>query len=522
MSYLSLKFALFLAIFLGLYYLAPKLWMKQGIILAGNIIFCLEAGLSAMIIVMGTSLVAYGAARLIERRYAEYEKVKAELPLKKRVELFNAYKKKNRIYLYAALAFMVSIFTYVKIGRYLGWQVRGFMGLVFGKSIILPIGISYYTFMLIGYVLDVYWDKAKAQHNYLKLLLCVTYFPHIVSGPFSRLDKLMKQFDRLPRFEYRRFCFGMQLTLWGLFQKLVIAEGLYIFVGTVSASVTDYAGLEIVITLIFSVLYSFTDFSGCMDMVRGISQAIGVELDENFRQPFFSKSISEFWRRWHITLGAWMRDYIFIPITRDKRFRRKGQAIAQKSRTAGILFNAGIPSVLAWLFSAAWHGTGVHFLLWGVYYTVLLVLSQILEPAFGKLCDWLHIDKTSRGFSAWQSIRTVGLFCIGGSLTFNGSLSGFVTLWKQIFSELRPWILFDGSLYNFGLGRRKFWMVMACVAVLMGVEALKEKGVHIREAIAAKPIVLRWCVYYALIFAVLIFGFYGPGYNASDFIYAGF
>ncbi len=522
MSYLSLKFMLFLAVFLCLYYLAPKLWMKQGIVLAGNIVFCWEAGRSALIIVIGTTLAAYGATRLIEQRYAEYEKVKAELPLKKRVELFNSYKKRCRIYLHATLVFIVSIFTYVKIGRYLGWQVRGFAGFILGKSIIVPIGISYYTFMLIGYVLDVYWGKTKAQHNYLKLLLCVTYFPHIVSGPFSRLDKLMEQFDHLPRFEYRRFCFGMQLALWGLFQKLVIAEGLYIFVSTVSASVTDYAGLEIVIALIFNVLYSFADFSGCMDLVRGISQAIGVELDENFRQPFFSKTISEFWRRWHITLGTWMRDYIFLPITRNKRFRKNGQAIAQKSRTAGILFNVGVPSTLAWLFSAVWHGTGVHYLLWGVYYTVLLVLSQIMEPAFDKLCSWLHIDKTSRGFKAWQCIRTVGLFGIGSSLTFNGSVSGTVTLWKQAFSELRFWVLFDESLYDFGLGRREFWMVMICVAVLMYVETLKEKGVQIRGTIAAKPIVLRWCVYYALIFAILIFGFYGPGYNALDFVYAGF
>lgn len=522
MSYLSLKFAVFLAVLLCLYYLAPKLWMKQGILMAGNIVFCWSAGRSALIIVMGTTLVAYGAARLIERKYAGYEKVKAELPLKKRIELFNAYKKRCRIYLYAAVLLMVGIFTYVKIGRYLGWKVSGFHGFSFGKSVIVPIGISYYTFMLIGYVLDVYWDRGKVQHNYLKFLLCVTYFPHIVSGPFGRLDKLAEQFDQLPRFEYRRFCFGMQLALWGLFKKLIIAEGLHIYISTVTASIMDYAGLEIAIALIFSVIYSFTDFSGCMDIVRGISQAVGVELDENFRQPFFSKNISEFWRRWHITLGTWMRDYIFIPITRDRRFRRKGQAIAQKSRVAGILFNVGIPSVLAWLFSGAWHGTGISFFLWGVYYTVLLVFSQILEPVFDTLCVRLHIDKASRSFSAWQSIRTVGLFCIGSSLTFDGSVSGFVTLWKQLLSEARLWVLFDGSLFNYGLSRQKFLMVLVCFAVLMLVETLKERGVYLRKTIAAKPVILRWCIYYALIFAIIIFGFYGPGYDAADFIYAGF
>lgn len=522
MSYLSLQFVLFLAIFFCLYFLAPKLWMKQGVILVGNMVFFWEAGVSALAIVIGTSLAAYTVTRLIERTYAAYEKEKADLPLKKRIEVFNAYKKKARVYLYAALVLMIGIFAYVKIGRYLGWRVTGFAGFSFGKSVIIPLGLSYYTFMTIGYILDVYWDKVKVQHNYFKFLLCMTYFPHIVSGPFGRLDKLMVQFDRLPKFEYQRFCFGMQLTLWGLFQKLVIAEGLFTFVSTMGASVTDHAGLELVIALVFSVLYSFTDFSGCMDMVRGISQAIGVELDENFKQPFFSKSISEFWRRWHITLGTWMRDYIFIPVTRDRRFRSRGQAIAKKSRVGGILFNMGIPSILAWLFSAAWHGTGVHFLLWGVYYSAIQVLSQILEPAFETVCGRLHIDRTSRGFYIWQCIRTFGLFCIGSSLTFNGSVSGCITLWKQIFSELRPWVLFDRSLFNYGLNQREFWMVLFCVGILMLVETLKEKGIHIRETVARKPIVLRWCVYYALIFAILIFGFYGPDYNAADFIYAGF
>lgn len=522
MSYLSLSFVLFLAAFLCIYYLVPRLWMKQGAILIGNMVFFWKAGLSALAIVIGTSLIAYLTTRLIERTYAEYEREKPDLPLKKRVEVFNGYKKKARIYLYGALAFLIGIFAYVKIGRYLGWKITGFAGFSFGKSVIVPLGLSYYTFMVIGYVLDVYWDKAKVQHNYFKFLLCMTYFPHIISGPFSRLDKLMEQFEHLPKFEYKRFCFGMQLALWGLFQKLIIAEGLNIFITAMLSSLEERAGLELVIALVFGVLYSFTDFSGCMDIVRGISQAVGVELDENFKQPFFSKSISEFWRRWHITLGTWMRDYIFIPVTRSRQFRNKGLSISKKSRVGGILFNMGIPSILAWLFSAVWHGTGIHFILWGVYYTVIQVVSQILEPAFEKLCGRLHIDRTGRGFSVWQSIRTVGLFCIGSSLTLNGSVEGCVILWKRIFAELRPWVLFDRSLFSYGLNQREFWMVLLCIALLMVMEALKEKGVQIREAVAAKPLVLRWCVYYALIFAVLILGFYGPGYNAADFIYAGF
>lgn len=522
MSYLSLNFALFLAGLLIVYYLVPKNWMKQGVILTGNLIFCWGAGVPALVITLTTTFVCYGAAILIERKYADYEKVKAKLPLKERVETFNRHKKKSRVYLYAALVVSIAIFAYVKIGRYLGWESGGSEGFVFGKSVIVPIGISYYTFMLMGYVLDVYWDRAKAQHNYLKFLMCTTYFPHIISGPFGRLDKLGKQFEHLPKFEYRRFCFGMQLALWGLFQKLVISEGLRIFVTTLKASIEARAGLELIIAMVFGVLYSFTDFNGCMDMVRGISQAIGVELDENFRQPFFSRNIGEFWRRWHITLGAWMRDYIFIPITRSRRFRRTGQKLGKKNRVAGILFNTGIPSTLAWLFSAAWHGTGVHYLLWGVYYTILLVGAQILEPAFDKWIQRLHIDRESRGWILWQRVRTVGLFCIGASLTSNGSVSGCVIFWKRLFSELGPWVLFDKSLFNYGLSQREFWMVLFCVGVLMVAETLKERGVHVRETIAAKPLALRWCAYYALIFAILIFGFYGPGYNAADFIYAQF
>ena len=171
MSYLSLKFALFLAAFLIVYYLVPKTGMKQGVILVGNLVFCWGAGASALAIVLGTTFVSYGAAILIERKYADYERVKADLPLKARVETFNGYKKRCRGYLYAAMTVSIVIFTYVKIGRYLGWRDTGFANFAFGRSVIVPIGISYYTFMLVGYVLDVYWGKAKAQHSYLKFLM---------------------------------------------------------------------------------------------------------------------------------------------------------------------------------------------------------------------------------------------------------------------------------------------------------------------------------------------------------------
>lgn len=522
MSYLSFQFFVFLTILLSLYYLVPRMWMKQGIILAGNIVFLWKAGMDALVIVIGTSLVAYWTTRLIERKYAGYEKEKADLPRKQRIEVFNFYKKSVRIYLCIAFAIMLGIFAYVKIGRYLGWRVSGFVGFSFGKSVIVPLGISYYTFMTIGYILDVYWDKAKVQHNYFKFLLCMTYFPHIVSGPFSRLDELVEQFDHLPKFEYKRFCFGLQLILWGLFQKLVIAEPLNVFITAVKSNVLNYAGVEIIIALIFNTFYVFADFSGYMDIVRGISQVIGVELEENFKQPFFSRSVSEFWRRWHATFGAWMRDYIFMPVTRSKRLRSKGLEIARKSRTGGILFNIGIPTLAVWSFSAVWHGTGLHYILWGIYYCVIQMLGQILKPAFEALSSKLHVDTTSHGFATWQRVRTVGIFCISGSILFCGSVNGCATLWRQMFSELRPWVLFDGSLFNYGLNRREFWMVLFCIAILMLVETLKEKGIKIREAVAVKPVILRWCVYYALIFAVLILGFYGPGYNAADFVYAVF
>jgi len=267
----------------------------------------------------------------------------------------------------------------------------------------------------------------------------------------------------------------------------------------------------------------YCDFSGCIDMAIGIAEMFGVTLPENFRQPFFSRSASEFWRRWHITLGSWLRDYIFYPVSVSKPMKN---AMKKTKKSLGKHLSAMIPLVCAlfcvWAVNGFWHGAGYQYLFFGMYYFVIIALSNILEPVFKAILKKLHLGEEKVGWRIFQHIRTLIIVFIG-EMFFNATdlASGFA-MFGKIFSDFRFPEFTDGTLLSIGMDIQDFVIVAIALLTVLAVGILHEKDIRIRQRIAGMKLAARWIFYYIGFFAVTIFGAYGAGYTIVDMIYAGF
>ena len=348
------------------------------------------------------------------------------------------------------------------------------------------------------------------------------YFPQIVQGPISRYNKLLPQFESPQKMTYERFCFGLQLMVWGYFKKMVVADRLAIFVNTVFGSLEQYQGFVILVAMFFGVFQLYADFSGCMDIVRGASSILGVELDENFDHPFFSRSVAEYWRRWHVTLGAWFKDYIYFPIAVSPRLMKLTKWCKEHfGAKAGKNISVIIPLSVVWLLTGIWHGTSWNYVLWGIYFGVIIICSNIFTEQYKKLAQYLHIRTERREWKVFQMVRTFCLFMLGRLIVLPGTLHGLKTAVSQLFSQCNLWVFFDGTFYTLGLDRPNFNLALICIVLLLIVENLQIRY-SLRKRIAEFNIVLRWTIYYFAVFSIIIFGIYGPGYDAAAFVYGQF
>ena len=389
-----------------------------------------------------------------------------------------------------------------------------------------PFGISYFTLILIGYLLDVRWGLIEhPQENPWKMLVFAGYFPHLASGPFTRYNEIQERLYAGNHFDYDNFCFGLQRFLWGLFKKLVIADNLAPLVAGM------YDAQPSLITVIAGgwlyVLQLYTDFSGCMDIVIGCSQLFGIPLAENFRTPFYSVSLSEWWRRWHITLGLWLRDYIMYPLQKILTAKIGSQMKKRFGKKAGKRIVLYFSMLVLWFCVGFWHGGSWKYIVSsGLAFFVLIVGGMILEPYFLKLADFLHVNRNCWSWVMFQRIRTFLLFSLPVSLgrtpSFSAGVSRFVeglTHWR-IGQDLR---LFINWLKAAKTERLSVLLLMTVSFVALFVVSLLENHYgDVRKLLAKQNLVFRWGVLILLLFVTLICGAYGGEFSAGAFIYQGF
>lgn len=374
-------------------------------------------------------------------------------------------------------------------------------------DVLLPVGISFYTFQAMGYVFDVFRGEIPAEKNFLRYALFISFFPQLVAGPIERSKNLMHQIYEPHSFNGERVKDGLLLMGWGFFQKLVIADRIAILVKDVYSYYTNYSGLQILLATILFAFQIYCDFSGYSDIAIGAARVMGFTLTKNFESPYYATTVSEFWRRWHISLTTWFRDYVYIPLGGNRCGRWK------KYRNLFLTF----------LVSGLWHGAGWYYVVWGGLNGIYQIAGDLTRSLRTRLWERLHIRT---GCASWRLLQGLVTFMLVDFSWFffrSGGIMAALQMLRHGITEPGFFTLFSEDtllgLNTMALSEKDFYVMLLSLALLMLVDYWKKQKVDIKGILARQNIWFRCLVYYGLIFAVLILGIYGPGYDASAFIY---
>ena len=513
MSFTDLFYIPFMALVVLFYFnIAGKHQWK--VLLVASIIFYATWGIGKIPLILAEIWIAWMASGRITRRYQQADVSAQQCSDRQQVAAIKTKAKESgRMDLIIAIVLLCGFLVFVKVGSLFGDALTGRI------SVIVPLGISYYTLSLIGHVADCYWRKDAAQASFFRFALFSLYFPKILEGPISRYSNLGEQLISPHSFSYDRMCRGIWLIMWGYYQKLVIADRVAIIVKEVFEHYQIYNGSLLLVAAMLSSVQLYCDFAGCMNIAFGFSEILDIRLEKNFHYPFFSETAAEFWRRWHITLGTWFRDYVFIPVSISPWLMNIASRLRTKyGRNTAKKISVIIPLLIVWLLTGLWHGTGWIYIVWGLYWGILIIMGTLFAPQNKLMTQLLHIDPDGWGYHTFRKIRTFLIFTIGRIITVPRNLAVSWTVLKKIMIHFAPWDLVNGQLYQLGLDRPNLHLAILCIVLLWLVHRYGEKA-SIRDWLASRGIVIRWLLLYGLLFSILIFGVYGPAYDTSSFIY---
>lgn len=404
----------------GLIFDLVKQKWRWLVLLAASLLFILFSAPKGMIFLLATCLITYFCTISIDRIYQNDSKKEGNK---------EPQKNKARIIISLDIVANLGILFATKYFNFFGEIVANIAHTQFSAiSIILPLGISFYTFMMIGYAIDIYRKEYRVQTNFGKLFLFASYFPQLIDGPISRYNDVQGTLFNPPDIEYKRCRDGLMLFVWGLFKKLCIADNIAIYVNMIFGNYQDYHGLIVFSGAVAYAFYIYADFSGCIDMARGVSRYFGIELKDNFNHPYFAESVEEFWRRWHITLSLWFKDYLFYPVLRSKPISH----ISSKMRKSGHkklnrILPTSIALLVVWLFTGLWHGARGTYVVWGLYYGVILIAANAIS-VFRK-------RKEKTGWNKAVSIFFTFIVICFGYIIFNSTtIASAFQMIRNVFS----------------------------------------------------------------------------------------
>jgi len=516
MSFLQFNFWLFLCILILAYYFLPKK-LQWVCLLSGSYVFYIFAGVKLTGYIICTTLSVWIGTVLIskindKKEKQLIEKKEALTPQdKKNIKIIA--KKKQRIIFWCVLLINFGILGFLKYFNFLSENITGLFNFVtkngiepFKLGLLLPLGISFYTFQSMGYLIDVYNGKYKAERNLFKFALFVSFFPQIVQGPINRFDKLANQLYEPRKFDLKKFEYGLQLILWGLFKKMIIADRAIAVVNGVFNHYDKYGGGITIFGVLFYSLQQYADFSGGIDVAMGIAELFGINMSINFKRPYFSTSLSEFWRRWHITLGSWMRDYIFYPLALTKRMSKISK-IANKyiGRRAGKIIPVVISNIVVFLVVGIWHGPYWHYVAWGLYNGIIIAFSTILEPFYLWLRRITKVNTECFSYHLFRILRTFSIVNLGWYFDRASSLKASLYMLHNTIMNFNVNQLMDGTILKLGLKGFDFNVLFVATVVLIVVSVMQEMGIKIRTFLSEQNLIFRWIVLYVLIFAIIYF-----------------
>ena len=504
----------------GLYYVCP-MKLRWVLLLAVSYAFYATCGLYALPYILTTTLSTWLGALAIARVETSLKDrlsaQKGTLGAAEKKRLRAGAKGRQRALLLAVLLLNFGLLGVVKYSSAL---LRALSLPTLG--LLLPLGISFYTFQSMGYLIDVYNGKIAPERNIARFALFVSFFPQLIQGPIGRYADLGPQLTKPHRFDLTQIERGVMLMAWGFFKKKVIADRALPLVEGVFGDPGAHGGAVIAVAVLFYSLQQYADFSGGIDIATGIAELFGIRLAPNFKRPYFSVSLGDFWRRWHISLGSWMRDYVFYPFALCRPVSRAGKALKKRfGANIARAFPAAVGNILVFLLVGVWHGATANYVLWGLYNGLILALSAFLEPTYKRFADSHAALCASRGFHIVRVLRTFLIVNIGwyfDRCARAGDAFSMLgkTLFAPRFAQVRA-----GALLQLGLTAQDFRVLAAATLLLFAVSLLQERGVRVREAILSQRLFIRWALLLAFALLTLATFVTGSGYD-SGFLYAVF
>lgn len=540
LSYTSLNFILFVAVTVLVYFLFPFRKQKWTVLLVASYVFYLFAGYKYAAFIVFTTITTYVFALWLNRI-----SVKSKDTLKQNKQVWDRDKKKKykssikhkkRLVMALVLVVNFGILAFLKYYNFFAGSLNDVMGM-FGigfsaptLKLFLPLGISFYTFQSMGYIVDVYREKVEPERNIGKLALFVSFFPQIIQGPISFYDQLAHQLYEPHSFDFTRFKYGMELILWGFFKKMIIADRAVIAINTVTADYAAYNGTTLTFTILLYALQLYADFSGGIDISRGVAQIFGIDMVDNFRRPYFSKSINDYWRRWHITLGAWLKNYLFYPlamsnlfITASKKMKNTKFGASKAGAHIAKVLPTSIASLIVFLVVGIWHGANWKYVAFGLWNGGIIMISILLKPVFDLVIKKLRINAKSFGYSIFQMFRTFLVVLVGYVFDVAPNFTQALRTFKLAFFDQHISAGIS-QIKSLGLDKLDYAIIIVAMIVVFVASVIQEKhsSTTIREMIDKEPFALRFVLLFAGAAMILTFGIYGPGYDPAAFVYMQF
>ena len=477
MNYTKITYYPFLAVLLLAYYCVP-VRIKWVVLLAGSMVFYYLAVKSPLLIgaFLAMIILSYGFGVLIERTRSKAAMAAGVILTAAPLLTFKASE-------YGALSLITGS----------------------GHSLILPLGASFFSLQMIAYLVDVYKGKIEAQKNPFKYALFISFFPHIIQGPIPRYGQLGAQLLTPHKFEPENLVKGFHLILWGSFLKFMIADKAGVVVDAVFENTGKYQGMFVLVAGALDSLQLYTDFMSCTYMSRGAARCMGIDVINNFEHPYFATSIKDFWRRWHISLSTWLRDYVYIPLGGNRRGK----------------FFKYVNLVLTFAVSGIWHGGSLKFLFWGLLHAFYQITGEFTYRVRERLYSAAKIEKGSYLKHIFKSAGTF-FFAMTAWIIFRAdSLKTALQMIRSMFTVHNYWVFWDDSLLSLGLDWKEWVVLLQSLALLFAISFIQTK-LSVSNWILRQHIIVRWTVCIGAVLAIMIFGTYGFGYDAKDFIYGGF
>lgn len=485
MVFNSIEFIVFLIIVLPIYFLINKKY-KSIVLLVSSYYFYMAWKPEYIILIIISTIFNYFIAKLIDKN--------KDISIKK-------------VYLLICIIFNLTLLFVFKYLNFMIESVNEIIHIFDSKysintvNLLLPMGISFFTFQALGYVIDVYKNEIEPENNLIKFSLYITFFPQLVAGPIEKASRLIPQFYEEHKFEYQNVVSGLKRMILGFFKKIVIADRLAVAVDTIYNNPQSYSGLPLILATFAFGVQIYCDFSGYSDIAIGVSKIMGFDIMENFKRPYFSKNISEFWHRWHISLSSWFREYVYIPL---------GGSRVKRSR---IYFNI----LITFLISGLWHGASWTFVIWGALHGIYLILSRVLKPFRERISDIIKLNKYPRLQSTIRVITTNLLVMFAWIFFRANNLKDAIYIVNNLFVNLNDvfnirYIL--NSLSNMGLSNIEVISAILSIIILIIISFI-QRDKSISKLISTQKLIVRYFIYSGIIMYMIIFSYVGN----SQFIY---